>query len=99
MLALSDPRRPDLRSHPGSLLGGSISPARFREWYVEAQPEIEAAADDDELDLARAVEYRFAESTGGHIDATMLVAAIRDDVAAHRAGTPAHGSYRAAGIA
>ncbi len=99
MLALSDPRRPDLRSHPGSLLGGSISPARFREWYVEAQPEIEAAGDDDELDLVWAVEHRFAGYTGGHIDAAMLVAAIRDDVAARRAGIPAGGPYRSASIA
>lgn len=91
--------RPDLLSTLGSLLGCGISPARFREWYVEAKPDIEAVADDDELDLARSVEHRFAEYTGGHIDAAAPIAAIRADVTAHSAGLPAAIPHRAPSIA
>jgi hypothetical protein len=77
------PRRPDLLGHLGNLLGGSISPAQYWRWYIEAQPDIEASANDADLDLAWSVEHRFAEYTGGHIDAATLVAAIRADVQAY----------------
>jgi hypothetical protein len=89
MLAMGAPRRPDLLGHLGSLLNGSMSPAQYWQWYVEAAPDLEASVGDDELDLAWTVEHRFAEYTGGHIDAAALLEAIRSDVAGHASVVPA----------
>ncbi|MBA3416633.1 MAG: hypothetical protein H0U10_15550 [Chloroflexia bacterium] len=72
---------PDLLAHLGRLLNGSVGVAQFWRWLVEADDAIEAHGSDAEVELARAVDLRFAEYTSGHISMERLLELIRQEVA------------------
>ena len=79
---MTNPSSPDLLGHLGKLLNGSIDHAQFWRWLSEADDAIEAHGSNAEVELARAVDLRFAEYTGGHISDRQLLSAIRGEVAA-----------------
>lgn len=74
----------DLDAHLGKLLTGSLALDAFRQWFASALWEIEAEGSEDTIDLANLVENRLAEYSGGYISQSVLIDALRDDVAEAR---------------
>lgn len=70
----------DFLGHLERLVSGSMPPDQFWIWLARHADLIDASAPAAVADLARGVDNRFAEWTGGFIDDGQLIAAIRGDL-------------------
>lgn len=70
----------DFLGHLDRLASGSMPAAQFWRWLVLHADRIEESASDGVVELARGIDNRFAEWTGGFIDDGQLIEAIRGDL-------------------
>lgn len=70
----------DFLGHLDRLASGSMPAAQFWRWLVLHADRIEESASDGVVELARGIDNRFAEWTGGAITEEQLVEAIRGDL-------------------
>jgi hypothetical protein len=91
MGASSEGSVPDLSGHLQGLLDRAIAPDRFWSWFVRAEAAIERFGSDDDIELARLVQLRFFERTGGYIDDEELLEVLAiDREHEHRAALVRH---------
>jgi hypothetical protein len=70
---------PNLRGQLAGFLAGVIGLDEFYRWSWDNSGAIEEYGRDEDVALLNLVLHRFAEYTGGHIDASELVDALRTD--------------------
>ena len=70
---------PDIREQLAGLLASVIDLGEFQRWFWASYTAIEQQGSDEDVDLLLLVLNRFAEYTGGHIDASELRDAFRTD--------------------
>ncbi|MGH2616575.1 MAG: hypothetical protein ACRDJC_15145 [Thermomicrobiales bacterium] len=70
---------PNLRGHLVGFLEGVIEIEEFYRWSWDNSGAIEEHGSDNDVELLNLVLHRFAEYTGGYIDAANLLDALRTD--------------------
>jgi hypothetical protein len=70
---------PNLRGQLAGFLEGVIALDDLYRWSWDNSGAIEEYGSDEDVALLNLVLHRFAEYTGGHIDASELVDALRTD--------------------